>query len=519
MKKRILWLLTLAVLIFCPITTHAAETEELTYVVNGKNVSNPVQIQDSNGASISTAQASASISRTMASKKQVDKVYSVLKNYKTSANLSKYKLTKSGMQSALTAALNKNYYLFDSIISVNVSARFKNGYITTAYFDYKYSKSTMKKRYSSLVSAVKSAKKSIGTGSKEQIALAAHDYLIKRGSYDMNYYNYAMSHPGYIDWYKHSAHAFLVKKKGVCSGYAYAYRMLMKEYGIPCILVESNSMNHAWNMIKLGNQWYHVDCTWDDPDASANWQGNGSGNLVYYDHFLLNNDEMNRARHYGWAPYRTANSTIYSRMPRYNSNQQISYKGNWYVAYISGSNYIYTRINFKGTSQQPVITSTSQLVLYKNRIFYVDNKTAIRSMNIDGSENRDLTAKTGMPAGTTYQLAGMSGNKLVFTVNGQNQYCGLSLSSYDVRTTDKATSLKLSASGKTLKKKKSFQLKASVGPSWAVNKTVYYKSSNPKVASVGKTNGKVTGKKKGTATITAYVPGSAAKATCKVTVK
>lgn len=523
MKKRILWLLTLAILLFCPITSHAAETNDVTFIVNGKDVSNPVQVQNTNGASISTAQASASISRTMASKKQVNKIYDILKDYRTSAKLYRYRFTTHDMQSALNQAINKNYCLLDSIINVSVKASFKNGYIDTAYFDYHYSKSTMKKRYSSLVSAVKSAKKSIGSvRSKEQAALAVHDYLIKRAAYDMEYYKKAMANPGYIDWNAHSARGILVTRKGVCSGYAYAYRILMKEYGIPCIMIQSDAMDHAWNMIKLGSQWYHVDCTWDDPDASSNWTQKGSGSLIYYTHFLLNNREMQQANHYSWYPYRTANSTTYSRMPRYSSYQQLGYNGNWYLLYQNGYNYAYTQLNFKGTSQKTVAISTSPIVLYKNRIFYVENGTKIRSMNIDGGANRELTSKTGLPVGTRYNLSGMSGNKLVFTYttpNGQSGSRSISLSSYDIRTTDKATSLKLNVKSKTLKKKKSYQLRATVGPSWAVNKKVLYRSSNSKVASVGKTTGKVTARKKGTATITAYISGTNLRATCKIKVK
>lgn len=525
MKKRIFWLLALAVLIFCPVTSYAAETEEITYVFNAKEISNPIQMKEKNRSSVSgsTAQATVSGSHAMASKKQVDKLYSTLKNYRTSVNLSGYKYTKKSLLSAFNEAMNKNYCLFDSIYRVSLKAYTRNGYITTAYFDYYYSKSTMKKRYSSLVSAVKSAKKSIGTGlSKEQTALAVHDYLIKHAAYDMNYYNYSKSHPGYVDYYKHTAHSLLVKKSGVCSGYAYAYRILMKEYGIPCILIESYSMNHAWNMIKLGSQWYHVDCTWDDPDGNSGWKGGSSGNLVYYNNFLLNNYEIKQTGHYGWSPYRTANSTLYSNMPRYNSNQQIAYKGNWYILYGNDPNYTYTRINFKGTSLYPVVYSTCPVVLYKNRIFYVENETAIRSMNIDGLANRELSFQNYFPSGTKYKLAGTNGNKLIFLCtfpSGESNYYSYALSAYDIRTTDKATSLKLSASSKTIKKKKSFQLRASVGPSWAIDKRVYYKSSNSKVASVGKTNGKVTGRKKGNATITAYVPGTNLRATCKVTVK
>ena len=24
-------------------------------------------------------------------------------------------------------------------------------------------------------------------------------------------------------------------------------------------------MNHAWNLIKIDGEWYHIDVTWDDP--------------------------------------------------------------------------------------------------------------------------------------------------------------------------------------------------------------------------------------------------------------
>ena len=37
-----------------------------------------------------------------------------------------------------------------------------------------------------------------------------------------------------------------------------------EEMGIQSIPVTSNRMNHAWNMVLLDGQWYHIDVTWDD---------------------------------------------------------------------------------------------------------------------------------------------------------------------------------------------------------------------------------------------------------------
>jgi uncharacterized protein YjdB len=80
------------------------------------------------------------------------------------------------------------------------------------------------------------------------------------------------------------------------------------------------------------------------------------------------------------------------------------------------------------------------------------------------------------------------------------------------------TKVKLSKTKATLKKGKSVKLKATVTPSKAYQK-VTWKSSNTKVATVS-SSGKVTAKKKGTATITCTAAdGSGKKVTCKITVK
>lgn len=83
-------------------------------------------------------------------------------------------------------------------------------------------------------------------------------------------------------------------------------------------------------------------------------------------------------------------------------------------------------------------------------------------------------------------------------------------------TVQQPQKVSLSAKNKTLKKGKSFTLKASASPKGVYAKFTY-KSSNAKIASVGK-NGKVTAKKKGKATITVTAQNGK-KAACKVTVK
>lgn len=79
-----------------------------------------------------------------------------------------------------------------------------------------------------------------------------------------------------------------------------------------------------------------------------------------------------------------------------------------------------------------------------------------------------------------------------------------------------ANAITLNKTDLTLKKGKSYTLKATVTPENSVDKTVTFKSSKSSVAKVD-ANGKVTAKKAGTATITATTKNGL-KATCKITV-
>lgn len=82
----------------------------------------------------------------------------------------------------------------------------------------------------------------------------------------------------------------------------------------------------------------------------------------------------------------------------------------------------------------------------------------------------------------------------------------------------KVTGVKLNKKSKTLKKGKSYTLKATIKPKKATVKDVTFSSDNKKVAKVDK-DGKVTAVGKGTATITVKTRDGKYTATCKITVK
>lgn len=62
-----------------------------------------------------------------------------------------------------------------------------------------------------------------------------------------------------------SAYSALVNGRTVCAGYARAFQYIMQQLGVPCYYcVGYAGEDHAWNIIKLEEDYYNVDLTWDD---------------------------------------------------------------------------------------------------------------------------------------------------------------------------------------------------------------------------------------------------------------
>lgn len=113
-----------------------------------------------------------------------------------------------------------------------------------------------------------------------EMALAVHDYLAVNSTYDETLQ-------------RNTNYDLLVNGTAVCTGYAMAYLDILTRLGIECRFVESQPMLHAWNMVKLDGQWYHVDVTHDDPTPD-------SYGYVSHDRFLKTDKEMEALGYYGW---------------------------------------------------------------------------------------------------------------------------------------------------------------------------------------------------------------------------
>ncbi|MGN1328382.1 MAG: fibronectin type III domain-containing protein [Eubacterium sp.] len=84
-----------------------------------------------------------------------------------------------------------------------------------------------------------------------------HDHILDVCDY--NYYNMNAN-------YNYSCYGVFKKGKAVCQGYALAFYRLCKEVGfdVRISVSDPNEGCHAWNLVRLDNEYYYVDTTWDD---------------------------------------------------------------------------------------------------------------------------------------------------------------------------------------------------------------------------------------------------------------
>ena len=97
---------------------------------------------------------------------------------------------------------------------------------------------------------------------KEQII---HDYIIEKCEY-------VKKTGGDYS----SAYGCLVNGSASCEGYAKAMKYLLDEADVENYIAAGNttdengaSQGHAWNIVRIDGEYYHVDVTWDDPIESS----------------------------------------------------------------------------------------------------------------------------------------------------------------------------------------------------------------------------------------------------------
>ena len=87
-----------------------------------------------------------------------------------------------------------------------------------------------------------------------------------------------------------SIYGVFVNRKAVCAGYAKATQYLLNMFGIEC-LYYSNDV-HAWNIVNLEGDYYHLDTTWGD--ATNTKPEKNVSEEISYDCFCITTEDVLR---------------------------------------------------------------------------------------------------------------------------------------------------------------------------------------------------------------------------------
>lgn len=81
-----------------------------------------------------------------------------------------------------------------------------------------------------------------------------HDWIVTHVQYDQTYQHY-------------TAYEAITTGTTVCQGYSLLGMMFFTEAGFDAYIVAGigNGEDHAWNKVRIGDLWYNVDMTWNDP--------------------------------------------------------------------------------------------------------------------------------------------------------------------------------------------------------------------------------------------------------------
>ncbi len=152
--------------------------------------------------------------------------------------------------------------------------------VSTVEVEYAYTASQteqMNKEIEAVASAILS-KISVNSSSFEKLKII-HDSIILGCDYS------------YTGSNLHNLYGALVEGKSVCEGYAEAFQYLAQRVGVMTLAVTGDVgvEGHMWNMVRLENEFYHIDPTHDDPTGSEK-------DYIQYDYFNLTTAEILQTR-------------------------------------------------------------------------------------------------------------------------------------------------------------------------------------------------------------------------------
>lgn len=212
-------------------------------------------------------------------------IYEEMQNFTTTFQV-QYKgntkeLDSKTMMNLLIKAKEKDNYLLGTVISYGFNLKgYENDVTLTINLGY----TTNAEQEAFVKSEVKRLVAELITPSMSDVekVKVINEYIVKKTTYSDN----TQASP-------HAAYTILTEGKGVCQAYATLAYMMLTEAGMEAHYVTGFAREpHAWNLVKVDGQWYHLDPTWNDPTFVTSFQG--LAEYISYDYFLISDSVISQ---------------------------------------------------------------------------------------------------------------------------------------------------------------------------------------------------------------------------------
>jgi hypothetical protein len=400
-----------------------------------------------------------------------------------------------------TETLKSSPYLYPIFIT-NHSYQYQlddNQYVKTIYIDVSYDKNEIKKIKEQLDEKIEEIKSLVDDNMSDyNIALVLHDYLIVNSEYE------------YVSSSSATSGGLLLEGKGICDGYAHAYQYLLSLFNIESSIVSSQSMNHAWNLVKIGDDYYHVDCTWDDPISDR-------FGLAGHTYFMLSDKGIKSdGKHYGFSSDIKCTNTQYDNYLKDIISPICVYNNDLYYindkGIVKNNELIKTLPRWSGFNDINTYwpDKYSGLFIYNGEIYY-NTYDSIMKLSLDTNQESTVL-KPDISKGYIYGIR-LYNNKIEYILKQTPNDTGEKYTS-DIELKPIINNIQLNTIYVELSKNDTYDLQV-LSSSNQIIKDVSYSVEDEDIVSVDK--GKITALNKGTTTV--YVKYSDEILECKVKVK
>ena len=302
--------------------------------------------------------------------------------YETTVKLSKLKIKSSkfiDMYLSVTEKYPEYFYVDSFNTSYSVNAM---GYVVDITIGYYHSPrvcDSQRKELETVVLDILSKMERIDR--EEDKIVFLHDYISAHNAYDSKG---VTGNVNLVDDYSFTAYGCLVDGVSVCQGMSDAFMLVCNRAGLTADMALSDDMVHAWNFVKIGDEYYHLDITWNDSASEAGLNYDGRSFLdvkgfASHKYFVKSDDEMLNLDHHSWEQTYLAKDSVTYKDYYWSGvySQIFIIKGHQY--FIKDSKLI--KRNFNTGAEEILFEITDSQFSYEGKLYNWNSKSTILAYN------------------------------------------------------------------------------------------------------------------------------------------